>query len=72
MIMQPKYVTAEDVNLAVEQVKKKKNLLALSKVRFLKFQRRLCCTNNVCWSVFSRRTNNNQNTRATSKAADTH
>jgi hypothetical protein len=29
MIMQPKYVTADDVNLAVEQVKKKKNLAAL-------------------------------------------
>src|ERR1700690_1159301 len=34
MIMQPKYVTANDVKLAVEQVKKKKNLPALSKVRF--------------------------------------
>ena len=38
MIMQPKYVTAEDVNLALEQVKKKKNLLALSKVRFESFK----------------------------------
>ena len=38
MIMQPKYVTAEDVNLAVEQVKKKKKLPALSKVRFESFE----------------------------------
>jgi hypothetical protein len=34
MIMQPKYVGAEDFKLAVEQVKKKKNPAALSKVRF--------------------------------------
>ena len=38
MIMQPKYVTANDVKLAVEQVKKKKNLPALSKVRFENFK----------------------------------
>ena len=34
MIMQPEYVTAELFNEAVEQVKKKKNPPALSKVRF--------------------------------------
>lgn len=34
MIMQPKYVTTEDVELAIEQVKKKKNPIALPKVRF--------------------------------------
>ncbi len=34
MIMQPKYVTAEDVNDTIEQVKKKKNPTALPKVRF--------------------------------------
>ncbi len=34
MIMQPKYVSTNDVNLAVEQVKKKKNPVALSKIRF--------------------------------------
>jgi len=34
MIMQPKYVTEADVKIAVEQVKKKKNLPALGKVRF--------------------------------------
>ena len=38
MIMQPKYVTADDVALAVEQVKKKKNLATLSKVRFESFK----------------------------------
>jgi hypothetical protein len=38
MIMQPKYVVAEDVNLAVEQVKKKNNSAALSKVRFESFK----------------------------------
>jgi hypothetical protein len=38
MIMQPQYVTEEDVNLAVEQVKKKKNPAALSKVRFESFK----------------------------------
>jgi hypothetical protein len=38
MIMQPQYVTEEDVNLAVEQVKKKKNPVALSKVRFESFK----------------------------------
>lgn len=38
MIMQPKYVTADDVSLAVEQVKKKKNPAALPKVRFESFK----------------------------------
>lgn len=38
MIMQPKYVTANDVKVAVEQVKKKKNPAALSKVRFESFK----------------------------------
>jgi hypothetical protein len=37
MIMQPKYVTAEDVKVAVEQVRKKKDLAALSKLRFESF-----------------------------------
>lgn len=37
MVMQPKYVTADDVKLAVEQVGKKKNLAALSKLRFESF-----------------------------------
>jgi hypothetical protein len=37
MIMQPKYVTADDVNLAVEQVSKKKKLHALPKIRFESF-----------------------------------
>jgi hypothetical protein len=34
MIMQPKYVTADDFKLAIDQVRKKKNLTALSKLRF--------------------------------------
>jgi hypothetical protein len=38
MIMQPKYVDASDVTLAVEQVKKKKKLVALPKVRFESFK----------------------------------
>ena len=38
MIMQPKYVTSDDFNLAVEQVKKKKNSIALPKVRFESFK----------------------------------
>jgi hypothetical protein len=38
MIMQPQYVTAEDVALAVEQVKKKKNPPALPKLRFESFR----------------------------------
>ena len=38
MIMQPKYVTSNDFNLAVEQVKKKKNPAALPKVRFESFK----------------------------------
>jgi hypothetical protein len=37
MIVQPKYVTAEDVKVAIEQVKKKKNPAALPKVRFESF-----------------------------------
>jgi hypothetical protein len=37
MIMQPKYVTADDVSVAVEQVKKKKNPVALPKLRFEAF-----------------------------------
>jgi len=38
MIMQPKYVSAEDFKIAVEQVKKKKNPVALPKVRFESFK----------------------------------
>jgi len=38
MIMQPKYVTAEDFKAAVEQVRKKKTLPALFKVRFESFK----------------------------------
>jgi hypothetical protein len=38
MIMQPKYVTSDEFNLAVEQVKKKKNPAALPKVRFESFK----------------------------------
>jgi hypothetical protein len=38
MIMQPKYVSDEDFKMAVEQVKKKKNLVALPKVRFESFK----------------------------------
>lgn len=37
MLMQPKYVTVGDVNLAVEQVRKKKNSPALPKLRFESF-----------------------------------
>jgi hypothetical protein len=37
LIMQPKYVTADDVKAAVELVKKKKNLVALPKLRFESF-----------------------------------
>jgi hypothetical protein len=37
MIMQPQYVSVDDVKVAVEQVKKKKNLSALSKLRFEAF-----------------------------------
>lgn len=37
MIMQPKYVTVDDVNLAVEQVKKKKRPAALPKIKFESF-----------------------------------
>ena len=37
MIMQPNVVTAEDVKSAIEQVKKRKNPPALSKVRFESF-----------------------------------
>ncbi len=38
MIMQPKFVTAEDFILAVEKVKKKKNPGVLPKVRFESFK----------------------------------
>jgi hypothetical protein len=38
MIMQPKYVSADDFTLAVEQVKKKKNPAALPKVQFESFK----------------------------------
>jgi hypothetical protein len=38
MIMQPKYVSADDFQAGVEQVKKKKNPSALSKVRFESFK----------------------------------
>lgn len=38
MIMQPKYVTDNDFNLAIKQVKKKKNPAALPKVRFESFK----------------------------------
>ena len=38
MIMQPKYVTANDFKLAVEQVKKKKNPPALPKLQFENFK----------------------------------
>jgi hypothetical protein len=38
LIMQPKYVTVEDFKAAVEQVRKKKNPPALSKVRFESFK----------------------------------
>jgi hypothetical protein len=38
MIMQPKYVTAEDFKMAAEQVKKKKNPAALPKLRFESFK----------------------------------
>jgi hypothetical protein len=38
MIMQPKYVTADDFNLAIEQVKKKKNPAELTKVLFESFK----------------------------------
>lgn len=37
MVMQPKHITANDVNFAVEQVKKKKNPAALPKLRFESF-----------------------------------
>ncbi len=37
MIMQPNFVNAEDVKAAIEQVKKKKNLEAITKLRFESF-----------------------------------
>lgn len=40
MIMQPKYVTAQDVKAAIEQTRKKKNLPAMSKLRFESFHER--------------------------------
>jgi hypothetical protein len=39
LIMQPKYVTSDDFNLAIEQVKKKKNPIALPKVRLIRFKK---------------------------------
>jgi hypothetical protein len=38
MIMQPEYVTSDDVKVAIDQVKKKKNPSALPKVRFESFK----------------------------------
>ena len=38
LIMQPKYVTAEDFKTAIEQVKKKKNPIALPKLLFENFK----------------------------------
>lgn len=38
LIMQPKYVTTNEVRLAVEAIKKKKNLPALPKLRFESFK----------------------------------
>jgi hypothetical protein len=38
MIMQPEYVSSDGVKVAVEQVKKKKNPTALTKVRFERFK----------------------------------
>ncbi len=37
MIMQPQYVTSEDVKAAIELVKKKKELIAIAKIRFESF-----------------------------------
>jgi hypothetical protein len=37
MIMQPKYVNGDEIKLAIEQVKKRRNLTALPKVRFESF-----------------------------------
>jgi len=37
MIMQPRYVTSEDVKVAIEQIKKKKDLPAIAKLRFESF-----------------------------------
>lgn len=37
MIMQPQYVTSEDVKAAIEQVKEKKDLHAIAKLRFESF-----------------------------------
>ncbi len=37
MIMQPQYVTSEDVKEAIEQIKKKKDLPAIAKIRFESF-----------------------------------
>lgn len=37
MIMQPEYVTKDNINKAIEEVKKKKDLVSLPKIRFLSF-----------------------------------
>ena len=37
MIMQPKYVSIDDVNVAIDNTRKRKNLTALSKLRFVSF-----------------------------------
>jgi len=37
MIMQPRYVASEDVKVAIEQIKKKKDLPAIAKLRFESF-----------------------------------
>ena len=42
MIMQPEIVTEKHIEIAIEQVKKKKNLEALSKIEFTAFQEGKC------------------------------
>ena len=54
MIMQPKFITDALVNEALEQVKKKKSPIALSKLRFQNFKEGLSRTDSVCWSLFRR------------------
>ncbi|MDD3984795.1 MAG: GyrI-like domain-containing protein [Methanobacterium sp.] len=41
MIMQPEFITKEIINMAIEEVKRKKDLISISKVRFEKFSERL-------------------------------
>ncbi len=41
MIMQPEFITKEIITMAMEEVESKKNLAAISKVRFEKFSERL-------------------------------